>query len=71
MDDAPWIKETERTGHCRSGWFNNPPVLVDALVCDRCLDRICLGEEYYDMDGSCLCEECFDILTSKWRKRNV
>lgn len=25
IPDAPWIRETERTGYCRSGWWNNPP----------------------------------------------
>lgn len=25
IPDAPWIEETERTGYCRSGWWNNPP----------------------------------------------
>ena len=23
--NAPWIEETERTGYCSSGWWNNPP----------------------------------------------
>ena len=23
--DAPWIRETERTGYCSSGWWNTPP----------------------------------------------
>ena len=21
----PWIRETEQTGYCSSGWWNNPP----------------------------------------------
>lgn len=25
IPDAPWITETERTGHYRFGWWNNPP----------------------------------------------
>ena len=25
IPDAPWIRETEQTGYCRSGWWNNPP----------------------------------------------
>lgn len=25
IPDAPWIEETERTGYCSSGWWNNPP----------------------------------------------
>lgn len=25
IPDAPWIRETERTGYCSSGWWNNPP----------------------------------------------
>ena len=25
IPDAPWISETESTGFCRSGWWNNPP----------------------------------------------
>jgi len=25
IPDAPWIRETERTGYCESGWWNNPP----------------------------------------------
>ena len=25
IPDAPWIRETERTGYCRSGWWNSPP----------------------------------------------
>lgn len=24
IDDAPWITETERTGHYRFGWWNTP-----------------------------------------------
>lgn len=23
--DAPWIRETEATGYCSSGWWNTPP----------------------------------------------
>lgn len=25
IPDAPWIRETEATGYCSSGWWNNPP----------------------------------------------
>lgn len=25
IPDAPWIRETERTGYCSSGWWNTPP----------------------------------------------
>ena len=25
IPDAPWIEETERTGYCKSGWWNTPP----------------------------------------------
>lgn len=25
IPDAPWIRETEATGYCRSGWWNTPP----------------------------------------------
>lgn len=25
IPDAPWIRETERTGYCKSGWWNQPP----------------------------------------------
>lgn len=25
LPDAPWIRETELTGYCRSGWWNMPP----------------------------------------------
>lgn len=25
IGNAPWIEETERTGYCSSGWWNNPP----------------------------------------------
>lgn len=25
IPDAPWIRETEETGYCRSGWWNTPP----------------------------------------------
>lgn len=25
MPDAPWIRETEATGYCSSGWWNTPP----------------------------------------------
>jgi len=25
IPDAPWIRETECTGYCSSGWWNNPP----------------------------------------------
>ena len=25
LPDAPWIRETEMTGYCRSGWWNMPP----------------------------------------------
>ena len=24
IPDAPWIRETERTGHYRYGWWNQP-----------------------------------------------
>lgn len=24
IPDAPWIKETEETGYCKDGWWNNP-----------------------------------------------
>ena len=25
IPDAPWIRETERTGYCSGSWWNNPP----------------------------------------------
>ena len=25
IPDAPWIRETEATGHCSSGYWNQPP----------------------------------------------
>ena len=25
IPDAPWIRETEATGYCSSGWWNAPP----------------------------------------------
>ena len=25
ISDAPWIRETERTGHYRFGWWNTGP----------------------------------------------
>lgn len=25
IPDAPWIRETEATGYCSSGWWNTPP----------------------------------------------
>lgn len=35
IPDAPWISETESTGFCRSGWWNNPPDLsYDDEFCD-------------------------------------
>lgn len=24
IPDAPWIRETEATGYCSSGWWNEP-----------------------------------------------
>jgi hypothetical protein len=24
IPDAPWIRETEATGYCSSGWWNTP-----------------------------------------------
>lgn len=26
LPDAPWIRETEATGYCSSGFWNNPPM---------------------------------------------
>lgn len=71
MNDAPWIRETERTGHCSTGWWNTPPLLDDSFSCDRCGDKIEIGDEYFDFDGSCLCRECFENLTKSWRKRRA
>ena len=28
--------------------------------CEKCDAEICEGQEYYDCEAGCLCEECFD-----------
>ena len=50
------------------GYFNSPPSIEDSITCDRCGMRIYIGDEFYDVDGSNLCEECFDDITRKWRR---
>lgn len=63
IPDAPWIAETERTGYCRSGWWNAPPELYndeDFVFCDICGDAIKIGEEIITSDHFCLCDSCFE-----------
>ena len=40
IPDAPWIRETERTGYCRSGWWNSPPDEDDEID----------AGDFYDVD---------------------
>lgn len=68
ISDAPWIREAERTGHCRTGYWNQPPEVEDHIVCDRCKEWIVYGEDYYPIGDQNLCEECFDIVSRKWRR---
>ena len=65
--DAPWIRETERTGHSRYGYWNSPPQEGE-IVCQKCREDIPIGCFYYDIDGEILCEECFDDVTREWRR---
>ena len=32
IPDAPWIRETEATGYCSSGWWNTPPEVDEEEV---------------------------------------
>ena len=68
IPDAPWVRETERTGFCGSGWFNTPPEKDAAIYCERCGGEINVGDEYFDIDGSVLCDDCFDFVTREWRR---
>lgn len=68
IPDAPWIAQTRRTGHFDGGYWNSTPRVEDSIICDRCRESIWLGEDYYDIDGENLCEECFDIVTRGWRR---
>ena len=69
IPDAPWVREAERTGYSRYGYFNAPPDECDATSCDRCGELIYLGEEFFDVDGEHLCGECMDALLHRMRRR--
>ena len=51
--DAPWITETERTGHYRFGWWNQPQE-DDAIICDRCGEMIDTSGDWFNIDGEIL-----------------
>ena len=67
--DAPWVREAERTGYSRYGYFNAPQDATDATSCDRCGELIYLGAEFFDVDGEHLCGECMDALLHRMRRR--
>lgn len=66
--DAPWITETERTGHYRYGWWNQPQE-DDAIICDRCGELIDTAFDWFNIDGEILCESCMDEIEEEMRER--
>ena len=69
VPDAPWVREAERTGFSRYGYFNAPQDEMDATSCDKCGQLIYLGDDYFDIDGEHLCIDCMDALERKMRRR--
>lgn len=50
IPDAPWIRETERTGYCsaRNGaWWNNPPRFADYPDDDEDFNEEDDGDVFY------------------------
>lgn len=63
---APWIRETERTGHYRFGFWNQPQE-NDAIICDRCGSLIDTDFDWFVIDGETLCESCMDEIEEEVR----
>lgn len=68
IPDAPWIRETERTGFCRTGWFNHPPH-EDTVICDRCREPVWSGD-WFSIDGEVLCADCYDTIIKEVRDQH-
>lgn len=66
IPDAPWITETERTGHYRFGFWNQPQD-DDAIICDRCGELIDTSGDWFNIDGEILCESCMDEIEEEMR----
>jgi formylmethanofuran dehydrogenase subunit E len=56
--EAPWIRN--------AGWEKDP-MEDDGVICDKCGDRVF---DWYDIDGSILCDDCFDSISRKWRRHS-
>lgn len=46
------------------------PDADERIYCDRCGGEINVGDEYYNLDGEALCDECFDTIAREWRRRH-
>lgn len=66
IPDAPWIAETERTGHYRYGYWNQPP-RDDAIICDRCGELIDTNGVWFNVDDEILCEFCMGEIEEEVR----
>lgn len=64
--DSPWIRETERTGYCSSGYWNSRPKRF--CSCSRCREDIVVGEDFYEIDGENICLDCMDYIIEKMRR---
>lgn len=51
--EAPWVRN--------AGY---EPEQEDGVICDRCRDKV---YDWYNIDGSILCDDCFDAVSRKWR----
>lgn len=46
----------------------DPIHLSDCPHCSRCRDTLYPGDDYYDVGGETLCEECMDSVVRHMRK---
>ena len=48
----------------------NAPEPASICDCKRCREPIFIGDEYYDFQGDCYCEECFEDIAVKLMLEN-